>query len=122
MIAHGEPAPDGTWRLWSQRSGNSVAMPSYTDDMPLYERAEPWDDDTRCFETPVGAYDLDEDEAYALYRDIAELTSGVLIDTTDGARTILGIRVDVVPEVVGTRPYPRRCRSRSDRLTAARAA
>lgn len=89
QIAYVEPKPDGYWRLIS--ATDNLTMPSYNDDMPLFERADEWDED-RCFETPLGQVYLSESQAYDLYRDIIEKTTGSTIDTSDGARSILGIR------------------------------
>lgn len=67
-------------------------MPNYTDNMPLFPRAGEWTSETRCYELPSGAVLLTQPEAYDLYRDIAELTTGVAVDVTTGARTVLGLR------------------------------
>ena len=67
-------------------------MPGYTDNMPLFERAASWATMNRCYETPNGARFLTESEAYTLYVEMAELTTGVEVDTRDGVRTVIGIR------------------------------
>jgi hypothetical protein len=89
-VAYLDPAPP---RLISASLGGaSYTLPDYSDSMPLFERAQSWGGKTRCFETPLGAHELDESSAYALYRTIAEKTTGIDIDTTPGVRTIIGIR------------------------------
>ncbi len=95
-VVWAEPAPAGTWALALDRSDTpppmpDLTMPSYSDDMPLFERAEDWSGD-RCFETPRGVEWLDEAGAYELYLDIAELTTGIAAVTAGGRRTVLGLR------------------------------
>ncbi|MAA80655.1 MAG: hypothetical protein CL916_15470 [Deltaproteobacteria bacterium] len=84
-----EPAPGFLWTMIGH--SDSLTMPSYTDSMPLFERTGEWSG-TRCFELPHGAMHLTEEEAYVLYRDIIEKTTGVGIDTGAGERSILGMR------------------------------
>lgn len=92
-IAHDEPAPPYTFELAPKDPDDpDLVMPGYTDTMPLFERARSWDTETRCFETPLGAVLLTEPEAYELYRDVAELTTGVPIDDQPGVRTVVGLR------------------------------
>ena len=91
-VAHPEPLPDSTWIYSLFFSTSGLTMPGYMDNMPTFERALEWGGETRCFETPNGARLLDEDEAWGLYMDIAELTTGVIPDTRDGIRTVVGIR------------------------------
>lgn len=87
VVAHAEPAPPG---LTQQRSG--LVMPTYTDDLPVFERAEAWSG-TRCYELPDGsAVERTEAEAWALYRAIAEHTTGVPMDTREGVRSVVGVR------------------------------
>ncbi len=88
-VAWVEPAPAGTWRLPPPMP--DLVMPSYSDDMPLFERAETWNGE-RCFETPRGPEWLTEAEAYDLYVDIAQRTTGVDALTGGGRLTVLGIR------------------------------
>lgn len=95
-IAHIEPEPNGTYRL--PRAGSlhkdlpDIVIPDYNDNMPLFERATAWTEPTRCYETPVGVMNLTQDEAYDLYREIAELTTGVSMVTTPGVRSVVGLR------------------------------
>lgn len=86
-VVHAEPAPDGLIFL-----KDGLVMPNYTDDMPKFARAEDWGSGVRCYRTPVGDGSLDEAGAYELYRDIAELTTGVPFDDTEGRRTVVGVR------------------------------
>ncbi len=87
-VAYAEPRPAGTW-LHPGKGG--LVMPSYTDDMPLFERGTEWVED-RCFELPDGDAWLTEAEAYDLYRDIAEITTGVAVDDGVEVRTVVGVR------------------------------
>ena len=89
QIAYAEPLPPGHERR-KTRSGD-LDMPSYDDDMPLFDRAYGWAG-TRCFELPQGAVWLDEAGAYDLYRRIAERTTGVPMEVASGVRTVLGVR------------------------------
>jgi hypothetical protein len=96
-IAHAEPPPDTTWPMSSAVHGlrkdpPDLVMPGYTDNMPLFGRAGEWTSETRCYELPSGAALLTQPEAYELYRDIAELTTGVALNDTPGARTVVGLR------------------------------
>ena len=87
-----EPLPETVWTrsLWFSTDG--LTMPGYSDDMPLFSRAQPWTEPTRCYETSDGAKYLTEAEAYGMYIDMAELTTGVPVDTRPGVRTVLGFR------------------------------
>jgi hypothetical protein len=69
-----------------------LVLPGYDDDMPLFERGATWIEETRCYELPYGGRRLTQDQAYDLYRDIAELTTGVPLETGAEVRTVLGIR------------------------------
>ncbi len=96
-IAWVEPLPPAYHRLALDRPDQpppmpDLTMPSYSDDMPLFERAEDWGGETRCFETPLGVEWLDEGEAWDLYMAIAEQTTGIAADTASGRRTYLGLR------------------------------
>lgn len=94
-IAHAEPPPDGTWKMmspWRDVPADSLTMPSYSDDMPLFERGGDWAEPTRCYETPVGVKLLTQDEAYDMYKLIAERTTGVAVDATAEKRTVIGLR------------------------------
>lgn len=95
-IAHIEPLPEATFRLppagRRTKDTGDIVMPDYQDDMELFARGGPWTDATRCYETPAGTMVLTEPEAYELYRDIAELTTGVAMDTAPGVRTVVGVR------------------------------
>jgi len=94
-VAWAEPAPAGTWQLALDRDTPApmpdLTMPSYEDDMPLFERAVDWDSE-RCFETPRGVEWMSEEQAYDLYMDIAQLTTGVDAVTAGERRTVLGLR------------------------------
>lgn len=85
IIAHPEPPP----AMVTESDG--LTMPDYSDDMPVFERGLPWLEE-RCYELPSGAYMLDEAEAYAMYVGIAELTTGVPVDSTEGVRSVVGVR------------------------------
>lgn len=93
-IAHAEPPPPHTFELesWRDVDPEDITMPGYDDDMPLFERAGDWTEPTRCFETPAGVQLLTEDQAYDLYRDIAEKTTGVSMNTAVDFRTVVGLR------------------------------
>lgn len=92
-IAHAEPRPPYTYRIWPAGTKDAgLVMPGYDDNLPLFERARDWEGGTRCYETPVGALELTEDEAYDLYRSIAEETTGVRVNGSPGVRSVLGLR------------------------------
>jgi len=92
-VAYAEPEPDGYFRLAPKDPDDpDLVMPDHGDSMPLFERARAWDEARRCYETPAGVMLLTEPEAWQLYRDIAELTTGVAMDATPGVRTVVGIR------------------------------
>jgi len=94
-IAHDEPDPPGTWQITSPLRNvppESLTMPSYDDDMPLFDRGAAWAEPTRCYETPAGVKLLSEAEAYDMYKRIAERTTGVAMDTAPEARTVVGLR------------------------------
>ena len=95
-VAHVEPAPKGTFRLpqahATSKDPADIVMPSYSDNMPLFDRGTEWSQPTRCYETPLGVMMLTEPEAYDLYKDIAELTTGVAMNTALGVRTVVGLR------------------------------
>lgn len=88
-IRYAEPLPRGTFLRRSQLG--DITLPDYSDTMPLFPRAEAWRG-TRCFETPDGAAWLTEAEAFDLYREVAERTTGQPLDTSPGARAVVGIR------------------------------
>jgi len=93
MIAHAEPAPPFLFEMAAKDPDDpDLVMPGYSDTMPLFPRGRAWDTETRCYETPLGAVLLTEDEAYELYRDVAEMTTGVAMDTSQGVRTVIGLR------------------------------
>ncbi len=71
---------------------SDLVLPAYEDDLPLFERASQWTDESRCFELEDGARLLTEDQAYFLYRGIAESGTGEEIDEGTNVRTIIGIR------------------------------
>ena len=87
-----EPLPSYVWTRSSWFSTDGLTMPGYSDDMPLFPRARAWDSNTRCYETTDGAKELTEPQAYAMYIDMAEKTTGVAVDTREGVRTVLGFR------------------------------
>ncbi len=90
-IAWLDPDPPGHEKL-SVEGREDIVLPSYQDDMPLFERAAKWTEPYRCYELPSGGQYLSEDEAWYLYRDIAERTTGHPMDVTPGVRTVVGIR------------------------------
>jgi len=90
-IAHLDPAPPGLETL-ALEGREDIVLPSYDDDMPLFERAQGWTEPYRCYELPDGGRYLSQDEAWYLYRDIAERTTGQSIDASPGARTVIGMR------------------------------
>ena len=96
-IAHIEPAPAGYYTRLTPRDRPDlpqveIAMPDYQDTMPLFNRARAWNGETRCYETPRGAEQLTEAEAYDLWRRVAELTTGVSLDAAPGVRSVVGLR------------------------------
>jgi hypothetical protein len=94
-IAHAEPAPPHVWvgRSTPRQTGaGDITMPAYSDNMPLFERAATWDTATRCYELPDVAVYLTEAEAWALYREIAELTTGESLNDKLEVRTVVGVR------------------------------
>ena len=99
-IAHMEPLPPFTYTVEAAGDGTRgpsggprpIVMPGYSDTMPLFERGADWTAETRCYETPAGVRLLTQDEAFDLYRSIAELTTGVSMDVTPGVRSVVGIR------------------------------
>ena len=91
-VAYPEPLPKRTWKTAARNQrGEDVSMPDYNDSMPLFERSESWSG-TRCYELPEGAVWLSEEQAWALYRDIAEQTTGVPVEIGNDVRTVIGIR------------------------------
>jgi hypothetical protein len=98
-IAHAEPAPPSLeWMRVAEPDERGsrvipyIVFPSYSDTMPLFERGKAWDTSRRCYETPQGVRMLSEAEAYVLYRNIAELTTGVNMIETAGRRNVVGLR------------------------------
>jgi len=92
VIAHAEPRAPVHWIAYRDAASEGLVMPGYSDTLPQFERSMDWGDDQRCFETPLGEQFLSEADAYLLYRDIAEQTTGVSVNDQDGSRTIIGIR------------------------------
>ena len=93
-IVHAEPPPPYTYRLggpWREVSPDDLVMPGYEDTWARFERSENWDG-TRCFETPAGVKDLTEEDAYDLYRSIAERTTGLTLETKPEFRNVIGLR------------------------------
>jgi hypothetical protein len=92
-VAQVEPLPPYTYTLPAlDLLDADLVMPAYEDDMPLFERAVAWSETHRCYELPRGTAWLTEDEAYDMYRAIAEATTGVAMDTTPGVRSVVGLR------------------------------
>lgn len=94
-IAHAEPEPPFLWglSLSGRRAEADLTMPGYDDDMPLFERAEEWAaSEERCYQLPSGDTWLGQDEAFDLWVAVAEQTTGVSVDTAEGARTVVGLR------------------------------
>jgi hypothetical protein len=91
-IAHLDPLPPYTFLLPVPGARDELVMPGYSDNMPLFDRARDWNGETRCYETPNGVDLLSEEEAWQLYRDIAEKTTGVAMDTAPGVRSVVGLR------------------------------
>lgn len=96
-VAQVEPLPASTWLMRPLHRGPTkeppdLVMPGYTDNMPLFGRAQAWTSETRCYELPDGAAMLTEAQAYALYRDLAELTTGVAFDDSPNVRKVVGLR------------------------------
>lgn len=87
-----EPRPSAIWLLPLHDGRADIVMPNFTDNMPLFDRAEYWNEGLRCYELPTGVAFLDEEEAWLLYKRIAETTTGAHIITTPGHRTVIGIR------------------------------
>jgi hypothetical protein len=90
-VAHAEPPPPYTYTL-SDRHDRDLVMPGYSDDMPLFERGQEWLEEMRCFELPAGEAWLTEAEAFDLYREIAETTTGVEFVSEPNERTVVGFR------------------------------
>lgn len=90
-IAWDDPLPPGTYELSLPDQRASIVMPAYSDNMPLFSRGRAWTVD-RCYATPSGYVILTEDEAWQLYKDIAEKTTGVSMRTATNVRTVVGIR------------------------------
>lgn len=91
-VAWVEPLPPGYHLQDMPAPMPDLTMPSYSDDMPLFERARDWEEEPRCFETPNGVEWLSEGEAWDLYMAIAEQTTGIAADTSSGHRSFLGLR------------------------------
>ncbi|HOX47339.1 MAG TPA: hypothetical protein PK668_27345 [Myxococcota bacterium] len=70
----------------------AIVFPDYSDDMPLFERGQAWNGETRCYETPLGVQHLDEAQAHDLWVAIAERTTGVIVPKTPGRRSVVGLR------------------------------
>lgn len=83
-----EPAPPGLFRL----NAPDLIMPAYADSQPVFPRGTAWDTPARCYETPQGTRWLNEAEAFSLYREIAEKTTGVVLDVTPERRSVIGLR------------------------------
>ncbi len=90
-VAHPEPPPEA-YEVVHLGAREELILPVYFDDMPIFERALPWHGTRRCFELPHGAVMLSEAEAWTLYRDIAEKTTGISMVVTIGRRSVVGLR------------------------------
>lgn len=92
-IAHIEPAPDG-YRIIKHKNKDisDIILPDYADDMPLFSRAEEWDTNTRCYETPDGVKLLTEEQAFDLYVKIVKETLWKDINQSPGFKTVVGLR------------------------------
>lgn len=93
-VAHDEPPPTSLLRLRPKDDGDDeLTLPRWDDTLPLFERAGPWEGVVqRCYETPLGALWLTEGQAYELYVEMAEATTGATVDATPGVRTVVGVR------------------------------
>jgi len=92
-VAYAEPLPPYTYELPPLVPLDvDLVMPGYTDDMPLFERGVAWVETHRCYEVPDGTVWLTEEQAWDMYRVIAEATTGVMMDVTPGVRTVVGLR------------------------------
>ena len=92
--AHIEPPAPGTYTIPAKKGGGKadLVLPNYDDDMPLFERGMDWSQETRCYELPYGAHLRTQEQAYDMYREIAEQTTGIPMDTGAEVRTVVGIR------------------------------
>ncbi len=93
-VAHAEPPPASLLRLRPKDDdAEELTLPRWDDTLPLFERATAWDGVVqRCYETPLGALWLTEGQAYEMYVEMAEATTGSTVDATPGARTVVGVR------------------------------
>lgn len=95
-IAHDDPPPPSTYQVSTSPlryvPPSSLTLPAYDDNMPLFERGADWTGATRCYETPNGAAQLTQSDAYDLYQRIAERTTGVQMNTHTERRTVVGLR------------------------------
>ena len=87
-----EPTPASTWALPVGPGRADLVMPSYADTMPLFSRAADWGDGTRCYELPSGVAQLTQAQAFAMYKRLAEATTGGHVDPSPGHRTVVGVR------------------------------
>ncbi len=97
VIAYPEEDPPAYYRLIKRhgyhKAATSLIMPSYSDTLPLFDRAAAWnEDEERCYVYPQGGDSLTQDKAYDLYVKIAELTTGVTLNQTAERRNVVGIR------------------------------
>ena len=94
-VAHAEPPPPYTWSLATGRhkSGDDdLVMPGYDDRMPPFARGREWVEPVRCYETPNGTERLTEAQAYDMYRQIAEHTTGLTVSQARERRSVIGLR------------------------------
>jgi len=90
-VAHPEAPPEAV-EIFYKGPREELIIPVYYDDMPVFDRARPWHGARRCYELPHGAEMLSEAEAWGLYMDIAEKTTGVPVVTSPGRRSVVGLR------------------------------
>jgi|GEM_PF-559273 len=92
-IAHMEPAPEGYYtKSRGNKNLDDLELPTYSDDLPLFERAVAWETNTRCFELPDGPELLTEAEAFDLYVRIVSETLWQQVNQTPGFKTVIGLR------------------------------
>ncbi len=95
-VEHGEPSPPYFWLMTPPPIDGiippPITMPGYSDNMPLFSRAQAWNGQRRCYETPSGVRELTEAEAFDFYRDIVQVTLGVTMNVAPNFRNVVGIR------------------------------
>jgi hypothetical protein len=99
-IAYLEPLPDYTWSLnlhdtttlRPSYGSDTLTMPGYDDEMPLFDRAGAWLEPRRCYELPTGARMLTQAEAYDLWVEMIRKTLWFDVDQANGKRSLVGLR------------------------------